>query len=603
MNKFLGCIRCLLIVLCAPAISAAQTPTTSLVYTVTPDPASNLFHVSLRCSGFEKEYLDLKMPAWTPGYYQIMNYADNVMNFKVIADGRPVKWEKTGLNRWRIFNTQKENELEILYEIKTSRAFVATSYMDQDRAYITPGSIFFYIDGYLQHPVKVSFAIPDGDLIATGLESEDASGRSRSFSAPDFDVLYDCPVLMGKLEALPSFEIQGVNHRFIGYRMGDFNRAEFLSDLKKIVSSGINIIGEIPYRQYTFLAIGPGQGGIEHLNSTSFGFNGSSLSSREGKIRLYNFLAHEYFHHYNVKRIRPIELGPFDYDKENRTNMLWVSEGITVYYDMLMVKRAGISTTEELLGQIRSRLRGYETQPGRLYQSATQASYQTWSDGPFGRAGEEVNKTISVYDKGAVLGLLFDFTIRHITQNTKSLDDVMRALYREYYKEKKRGFTEAEFRMACEQIAGAPLIELFEYASTVKPIDYKKYFGYGGLTIETEPIALPGAWLGATTRLRNDSLVVSSVEYESPAWNAGLRNRMVILEIDGNVIGHGNTLQPILTDREPHKKIELRVIHQAKERVISCLTGIKIEPSYAITPLQNADKLQKTILADWLRSR
>jgi len=215
---------------------------------------------------------------------------------------------------------------------------------------------------------------------------------------------------------------------------------------------------------------------------------------------MYTFLAHEYFHHYNVKRIRPVELGPFDYDKENRTNMLWVSEGITVYYDILIARRAGLLTDEDLFKGFHGRLLGFENKPGRLYQSATQASYNTWSDGPFGRSDDEVNKTVSVYDKGAILGLMLDFKIRHETQNKKSLDDVMRTLYKDYYLKKKRGFTENEFQTTCEKIAGTKLTELFEYASTVKIPDYKKYFSYGGLDIDINPKQVPGAWLGISVR-------------------------------------------------------------------------------------------------------
>jgi predicted metalloprotease with PDZ domain len=199
-----------------------------------------------------------------------------------------------------------------------------------------------------------------------------------------------------------------------------------------------------------------------------------------------SFLAHEYFHNFNVKCIRPYELGPFDYDKENKTNLLWVSEGLTVYYEYLIVKRAGLISEQDFFRNFESSINAYENNPGRFYQSLTQASFNTWSDGPFGKQGEDADKSISYYDKGPVIGLILDFAIRHATQNKKSLDDVMRLLYWHYYKELQRGFTDAEFQQVCESVAGISLIPEFEYINTTREIDYATYLSYAGLKIGVE---------------------------------------------------------------------------------------------------------------------
>lgn len=197
-----------------------------------------------------------------------------------------------------------------------------------------------------------------------------------------------------------------------------------------------------------------------------------------------NFLAHEYFHHYNVKRIRPLEVGPFYYDKGSKTNLLWVSEGLTVYYDKLIVKRAGLYDKKLLLEKFENLITSLENNPGRHYQSLAQASYNTWSDGPFGTQGEDKAKSISYYEKGPIVGMMIDFSIRNSTQNKESLDSVMRFLYQEYYKNKKRGFTDAEFQQACEAIAQESMVTLFEYVYTTKDIDYNHYLNYAGLYVE-----------------------------------------------------------------------------------------------------------------------
>jgi predicted metalloprotease with PDZ domain len=291
---------------------------------------------------------------------------------------------------------------------------------------------------------------------------------------------------MGTLEDLPSFNVRGVEHQFIAYRPGNFDKAVFITNLEKVVASSVDIIGHIPFKRYTFIGIGPGRGGIEHLNNTTVSFDGSDLGQPASMTRMMNFLAHEYFHHYNVKRIRPLELGPFDYDKGSRTNLLWVSEGLSVYYEYLIVKRAGIVDEAALFEHLGSNITSTENNPGRLHQSLVEASYNTWSDGPFGTSGIDPGKSISYYDKGPIVGMLIDFSIRHATQNRKSLDDVMRILYNHYARTLGRGFTDAEFQQACETIAGVPLADVFEYVYTTQEIDYNTYLGYAGLRLDTK---------------------------------------------------------------------------------------------------------------------
>jgi predicted metalloprotease with PDZ domain len=266
--------------------------------------------------------------------------------------------------------------------------------------------------------------------------------------------------------------------------MGSFDRAGFMQNLQKVVQAGVNVIGDIPFPQYTFIGIGPGRGGIEHLNNTTVSFDGSRLNTPAAMNTMMNFLAHEYFHHYNVKRIRPLELGPFAYDRANRTQMLWVSEGLTVYYEYLIVKRAGLADASTLFKNLEGNINNYEKDPGRQHQSVAQASYYTWEDGPFGGARGGADQAISYYDKGPILGLFLDFTIRHATQNTRSIDDVMRLLYQKYYQQAKRGFSDSEFQQACEQVAGSSLSDFFAYIYNTAELDYARYLGYAGLKLE-----------------------------------------------------------------------------------------------------------------------
>jgi predicted metalloprotease with PDZ domain len=466
-------------------VSVIITPTWSqtIYYKISiPQPATHQYQVDLHLKGWNTDTLVLKMPNWMPGYYQIMDYGKAVRNITVTDEkGKGLPFQR--INDYTVLITQARNKSLVMhYDVMTTRKFVATSYVDSEHAYLAPTATFFYIDGFLHLPVRVEIVNQPWSKIATGLET--ISGKPNQFTAPDFDILYDCPILIGELEELPSFTVNGIAHRFIGFKIGTFDKVDFMSRLKKITEAASAIIGDIPFNLYTFIAIGPGRGGIEHLNNTTVSFDGNTLNTEVSVNRMMNFLAHEYFHHYNVKRIRPFELGPFDYEKGSKTNMLWLSEGLTVYYEYLIVKRAGLADERTLLANLEGNINAHENNPGRFHQSLQQASYNTWKDGPFGTQGDEPGKSISYYDKGPIVGLLLDFAIRQATENKKSLDDVMRELYWKYYKGKGRGFTEAEVQQACEAIAGSSLAPLFDYVYTTKELDYTKYLGNAGLSLE-----------------------------------------------------------------------------------------------------------------------
>lgn len=449
----------------------------TIQFTVSLQEAStHTYHVSLESKDWDQDTLTLKLPKWMPGYYQIMPYAKDLENINLNGDKGELK--QLNENTWQLTGV-KNNPFTIEYDIHTHRQFVATSYADSVHAYIIPENTFLYFNGHLDKAVSVIINKPKAwKNIATGLHQV----KETTFTAPNYDILYDCPILVGNLRSLPSFEVKGIPHYFVGYNMGTFDETRFIQNLKAVVTAASNIIGDIPYSSYTFIAIGPGRGGIEHLNNTTVSFDGNQLEKSGGMNTVMNFLAHEYFHHYNVKRIRPFELGPFDYDKDNRTNLLWVSEGLSVYYEYLIVRRAGLIPDTTLLADFERNINTLQNNPGRKHQSLVEAGYATWSDGPFGNQTDQ-DKTISYYNKGPVVGLLLDLAIRYATENAKSLDDVMRYLYHHFYKALGRGFTDAEFQEACETVSGTSLAPIFDYVYTTKELDYKQYLPYAGLEL------------------------------------------------------------------------------------------------------------------------
>ncbi|WP_339863754.1 M61 family peptidase [uncultured Algoriphagus sp.] len=479
------CILLLVLILFARSgdLLFSQQVATNFHYRVSiDDPQNQKVQVNLNVWVGENDTVTLKMPNWMPGYYQLMNYSEQVSN--VIAkgeDGTEIPITELNSNTWQL-KSGKNSEIMLSYEVKADKKFVANSLVDSTHAYLIPAGLFMYLEGEINRPVSVTVDVDRWTDVATGLKQ--ISDDKRTYFAEDFDVLYDSPFLIGELEELPSFEVKGVEHRFIGYEMGEFDRVACMQNLKKVVESSVEIMRDIPFEEYTFIAIGPGRGGIEHLNNTTVSFDGKQMEDKEGVLRMMNFLAHEYFHHYNVKRIRPFELGPFDYDKGTKTNLLWVSEGLSVYYEYLVTLRGGLMSEKELFENLESNINEFENDPGKVHQSLVEASFATWGDGPFGTMAKGPDRSISYYAKGPVVGMLLDFAIRNASENKLSLDDVMRRLYTHYYQNLGRGFTDAEFQQTCEEMAGIPLTEIFEYVYTTKELDYDTFLGYAGLEIK-----------------------------------------------------------------------------------------------------------------------
>ncbi|MGH9394756.1 MAG: M61 family metallopeptidase [Terriglobales bacterium] len=515
-------------------------------FSVRPQPEQHQYAVAMSVAGPSGELTDFEMPEWMPGYYGLMHYANYVSHFEARdGAGHALAWERTTESRWRVVSAHAA-AVEVSYEVAAPRAFVASNSLDAQGGFIAPPGLFLYVAGRLQEPATVAMHAPAGwSTIATGLDA--VPGAVDTFRAPDFDALYDSPWLLGPLETT-SFSVRGVPHEIVLEEVPpEVDRAKMAADLRRIVTAATTMMGAVPYRKYVFLMIGRGNGGIEHLNSAAIAFNGRSLLTPAGYQSWLSYVAHEYFHNFNVKRIRPLALGPFDYQTANLTDMLWVAEGLTVYYEDLLVERAGLMTPDEYLGKLQAALDKFENAPGHRYQSATESSLQAWSTGS--GVGADRNTSISYYDNGALLGAMLDLAIRAHSHNRASLDSAMRELYQTYAVRDGRGYTDAEFKAACERAAGAPLDEVFSYAATSAEPDYAKYFAYAGLRLTQTTTPAPGAYLGISTQAGASPttagrgrgrgmappppLVIRSLDLGSPAAAAGLEVGDLLVTLGG----------------------------------------------------------------------
>lgn len=564
------------------------------------NPGTHYFHVEMTCADQKSDFIDFKMPVWTPGYYKVQNLAKNVVNFKAFNyQGTPLSFTKTLKNTWRV-RAKNQKTVVVSYDVYANNLFVAESYLDVNQAFICPTGVFMFPEGQLKQPSVVTLKLyGNWKSISTGLDQ--VQGKTNTFYAENFDVLFDCLILMGNHQII-DFKVKGVPHSLAVSQKDTLDKSRFIADLTNVVETATTLMGDIPYKHYSFITIGSFGGGLEHSNSCVLSCTNpvADTSSMERYNGWLNFVTHEYFHLYNVKSIRPVALGPFDYDNECYTNMLWVSEGFTVYYEYLIMNRAGLLTRDECLKYLTESIKGYEDKPGNQMESATLSGYDAWIHF-FDPSGDARNNTISYYDKGCALGLFLDLQIRNATRNIKSLDDVMRGLYNKYFKELNRGFTDDEFRTMCEQTAGMPMPEIFEYASTTKKIDYPKYLSLAGLSIDTTAhVSSEKVYLGASVKMQGNDCVLYNVERDSPAWNAGLGNDDQVLTLEGQKAGK-DLLAYILKSKKAGETLHLTVQTKDLKRNVDVVLAPLKEKTFKIEQLENTSLLEKSILGSWLK--
>lgn len=444
------------------------------------EPQKHYAEVKLICSGLQGEKNSFELPVWSPGYYKIMDFSKYVVDFQANDDsGKILNWQKTTKSTWEVENGANSN-IEISYRVFANHKSVAESNIDEKRAFIMPNTLFMHLAGKIDMSVTIDFS-PYGQWqsISTGMQKED----NGTYYAENFDILYDSPVYMGNHNTY-DFEHRGKSYHLAVATPEGLKEQEFIGDLKKIMDASTDLMKHVPYDNYCFIMMEAGGGGLEHWNSQAV-FTGGTFEfvSRENYVDYLNFITHEYFHLYNVKAIRPIELGPFDYSKENYTDMLWVSEGLTVYYEYIIMLRAGLLQPNAALDFLSDSIRRYENIEGKDHMSLSRSSFDIWLN--FLNMEENAQETtISYYNKGPIIGLLLDLAIRNGSNNQNSLDDVMRFLYNEYYLKENRGFKKEEFWAISEKLAGTPLDEIKDYVETVAQIDYQKYLDYAGLKID-----------------------------------------------------------------------------------------------------------------------
>jgi predicted metalloprotease with PDZ domain len=434
----------------APARLLAQTAALEPIeYTLrVVDAEKHLAGIDARVPTGGRASIDLMMPVWTPGYYVIEDYASRVRDLVAKApDGSTLTVSKPKGNRWTV-ETKGAPEVTLSYTLVAQGRSVTSNWVDAELGVINGGAAFITLVEQDRRPHDVRIEMPPTWKQSVSGLAPAPGGQAHHYRAADFDTLADSPIVAGTL-TIREFVVGGSTHVIADAgQYSQWNGEKAAKEIEKFVKEVHTFWGSLPFKRYVFLNVfRQGGGGLEHSNSTLLT---SSPKMTEPTTSWLSFVAHEYFHAFNVKRIRPVELGPFDYENPPRTTSLWLSEGGTTYYGNLLLARAGVMTKEEFLNSMSSAIASLQKAPGRLLQSLEQSSAEVWTNSNSGVGANA--KTVSYYVKGNVVSLLLDAHIRRLTNGRKSMDDVMRLALARYGGE--RGFTAAQLRALIEEVAG-----------------------------------------------------------------------------------------------------------------------------------------------------
>lgn len=573
-----------------------QTAGPEIAYTVSmTKPWTHLLEVEMRLKwNSPQQAVELKMPVWTPGSYLVREYARHVQDFEAKSGSSNLVWEKINKNTWRV-NANGAREIAVNYRVYSNELTVRTNELNDEHAFWNNAALLMFPNGGLNLPSTLTVRPFGNWKIATGLKK--VTSQANTFRAENFDILYDSPFEVSNFNEI-SFNVRGKPHRVVVTGEGNYDLKKIAEDTTKIAEEGYNIFGELPMDDYTIIVNLRGSGGLEHLNSTALQWNRFGFKPQSRYIGFLNLVAHEYFHLWNVKRIRPDALGPFDYENENYTKLLWVAEGMTSYYEGILLRRAGLITERQFLETKASMIEDLQRQPGRFETSLEEASMDAWIK-YYRRDENAVNNQISYYDKGDIVSMMLDVTIRTSSNGAKSMDDVLRHLYNEFYK-KNRNYTPADFQKVSEMMAGRSLEDFFsKYVRGEAEIDYNGILSGLGLRLEASEPNRSRAYIGADLTEADGKLTIRAIPADTPAYEQGLNTGDQIVAIDGYRASQ-SFMQTYLGEKKPNDKVRLTVFRFDKLRDITFTLGSNLRKEYSFAPVASPTAEQRRLYNSYL---
>jgi predicted metalloprotease with PDZ domain len=564
-----------------------------------PSPQTHYVEVEATYPTGGQPQVELFMAVWTPGSYLVREYERHVENVMPRGtDAATTGITKSAKNRWRV-TTGGAKAITISYLVYGREMSVRTNWIDGSFAVLNGAPTFISMVGGTARQHEIRIELPPG--WKTSLTALPAASGPQTYRAEDFDTLVDSPIVLGN-PVVKIFNVAGKQHHLV--LAGDswfFDADRAALDVQKIAEAGVAVMGgKIEYPHYYFLNIVTDidGGGLEHKNSFLVMTPRFTTRTARGYADWLSLVAHEYFHNWNVKRLRPIELGPFfDYEKEVHTKGLWIAEGFTDYYADVIVKRAGLSTRDAYLDALSNQIEAVQTTPGRLVTAVDMASYDAWIK-QYRPDENTINTSVNYYPKGAVIAFLLDARIRRATNGKQSLDDGMRLAYSRFSGAK--GYTLEQFYQTMSETAGANLRAFFTSAAeSTEELNYREALEWYGLRFRPVDNRNARAWLGAGTRNDQGRLVVTSVRRETPAAAAGLSAEDEILAID-DIRVRADGLPSRLEQYKPGDKIVMLVSRRDRLSKLDVTLGPEPARAWRLEVDPDASEAQKYRLIAWL---
>ncbi|QVN17004.1 M61 family metallopeptidase [Burkholderia pyrrocinia] len=558
-------------------------------YSIVPkDLAAHLFEVSVTVADPDPEGQRFSLPVWIPGSYLVREFARNIVTLGAFNDaGRKVRIAKTDKHTWQA--APVTGALTLRYDVYAWDLSVRSAYLDESGGFFNATAVFLSVAGREDAPCEVDIAKPAGAAFRAwrvGTALPEARGTKRygfgAYRASNYDELSDHPVTIGDF-ALATFDAHGVPHDIvIAGRVTQLDLERLRTDLKRVCEAQIALFEpkskKAPMDRYVFmtLAVSDGYGGLEHRASTALICNRTDLpvkgrpETTEGYRTYLGLCSHEYFHTWNVKRIKPAAFVPYDLTRENYTSLLWLFEGFTSYYDDLMLVRCGLMSQDEYFAALGRTVGGVLRGTGRLKQSVAESSFDAWIK--YYRQDENAtNAIVSYYTKGSLVALAFDLAIRAQTRNRKSLDDVMRLLWqrygRDFYRGKQAGVEEDEVETLIEEATGVALGRLFSDAvHGTRDLPLGELLAPFGVTLAPDVANGAAAKPTIGARLRGGADCTFAAVYEGgAAHRAGLSAGDTLIAVDGLRVT-GTNLDTLLARYRPGDKVEVHAFRRDELR-------------------------------------
>ncbi len=559
------------------------------------EPGSHLVRVTMEvpeaAAGTE-----LQFPAWN-ALYQIRDFSRNVQELDTQCDERQVELQRVDLHTWRSAPVPCRN-LVLRYRVYANEESVFSAVLNNEHAFLNLALLLFYLPRERGRPTRAKFLLPEGWKLATMLEE---TAEPDEFAAPDYDTLVDSPVEAGSFQEY-QYAQSGATYRVVVHAdPDDYSSDRLLKSLKKITAVQTDMMGGAPFRRYTFILHFPrgrGGGGMEHRDGTAISYPAGDVKSNWTGLEF--TLAHEFFHVWNVKRIRPQNLEPVDYIHGNDTRDLWFAEGVDSTYTWLFVLRAGLIDRRTFYLRLGAEIQTLQDRPARRFQSVEQAGIEAWLE-KYPDYFRPI-RSISYYNKGALLGFLLDLAIRHASAGRHSLDDVMRRLNADFA-HRGRFFTEADLRAIISELAPAfdDLDAFFDdYISGRRELDYDTYLGYAGLRLVVTTDERPSAGF-SVGRLFDERVVVEDVAPESPAAAAGLEPGDILLSLNGRKLSQSP--QDRVDRLKRGQRIRLQVRRRGREFRLEFPMGTSRAHHYSVEEIEHPSEEQRRLREAWLAGR